>query len=146
METNLNTAQYNFNQGPSLYPVGPAIVRNLNPVAGKKSFLVFHKNKYKVIPTETIAFFCIKYESAVIVTFDRQEYFVSYSLEQIEQLLQPDQFFRLNRQYLINCDAVKEVERYFSRKLLVVPTISFPEKMIVSKEKAAGFLGWLRER
>src|SRR5881227_3256214 len=80
---------------------------------GKKSFLVFKHNKYKIIPTENIAFFYIKYESTVIVCFDRQEYSVNYSLEQILQLVSDLQFFRLNRQYLINFDAVKEVEHYF---------------------------------
>jgi DNA-binding LytR/AlgR family response regulator len=112
----------------------------------KKSFLVLNHNKYIVVPTETIAFFGIKYESTVIVTFDRQEYFIHYSLERLEQLVQEDQFFRLNRQYLINISAIKEVERYFARKLLVIPTISFPGKMIISKENARRFLDWLEKR
>jgi len=113
---------------------------------GKKSFLVLHHNKYIVVPTETIAFFYIKYESTVIVTFNRQEYSINYSLEHVQELLNRNQFFRLNRQYLINCDAIKEVEHYFARKLLVVPTIPFPDKMIVSREKARGFLDWLESR
>jgi len=49
--------------------------------AGKKNFLVFKHNKYIPIPTEHIAFFYVKYESSVIVTFDQQEYSVNYSLE-----------------------------------------------------------------
>jgi hypothetical protein len=74
--------------------------------------------------TENIAFFYIKYESAMIMCFDRQEYFVNYSLDQIQSLLPEKQFYRLNRQYLINFNAVKEVEHYFARKLLVNPVIS----------------------
>src|SRR4051812_37796787 len=72
--------------------------------SGKKSFLIFKHNKYKIIPTESIAFFYIKYESTVIVCFDGQEYSVNYSLEHIQHLLSDQQFFRLNRQYLINFD------------------------------------------
>src|SRR5205085_7125755 len=67
---------------------------------GKKSFLVFKNNKYKIIPTESIAFFYIKYESSVIVCFDSQKYSVKYSLEHIQHLLSDQQFFRLNRQHL----------------------------------------------
>src|SRR5688572_28160034 len=92
---------------------------------GKKSFLVFNRNRYITVPTESIAFFYIKYEATVMVTFDKHEYTVNYSLEQIQQLLSDQQFYRLNRQYLINFSAIKEVEHYFARKLLVVPTISF---------------------
>jgi DNA-binding LytR/AlgR family response regulator len=114
--------------------------------AGKKSFLVFKHNKYLVIPTERIALFYIKYDSTVIVTFDKQEHSVNYSLEQVQQLLPPYQFFRLNRQYLINANAIKEAEHYFARKLLVTPTLPFPDKLIVSKEKARNFLDWLESR
>ena len=98
------------------------------------------------IPTENIAFFYIKYESTVIVSFDKQEYFVNYSLEQIEHLLSQQQFYRLNRQYLVNFNAVKEVEHYFARKLLVKLVIPFTEKLLVSKEKAKNFLRWLENR
>ena len=114
--------------------------------AGKKSFLVFRQNKYLTVPTEKIAFFYIQYKCSVIVTFDRQEYSVNYSLEQIEQLLSDQQFFRLNRQYLISFNTIKEVEHYFARKLLVIPTIQFRDKLIVSKEKAKTFLDWLENR
>ena len=79
------------------------------PPAGKKSFLVFKHNKYITVPTRHIAFFYVKYESPLIVCKDRQEYAVGYSLKQIHSLVTDQQFFRLNKQYLINFDAVKEV-------------------------------------
>ena len=113
---------------------------------GKKSFLVFKNNKYVNVLTENIAFFYIKYESPVIMCFDKQEYFVNYSLEQIQNLLPEKQFYRLNRQYLINFNAVKEVEHYFARKLLVNPIIPTKDKLVVSKEKVTEFLRWLDNR
>jgi two-component system, LytTR family, response regulator LytT len=130
--------QHQFNQPASLYNPGN------DP--GKKSFLVFAHHKYMTVPTETIAFFYVKFESTVILTFDRREYSVKYSLEQIQQLLSEQQFFRLNRQYLINFKAIKEVEHYFARKLLVQPVIAFAEKLLVSRERAKDFLNWLERR
>lgn len=114
--------------------------------AGKKSFLVFKHNKYISISTENIAFFYVKYESSVIMCFDGQEYFVSHSLEQIQNLVTDKQFFRVNRQFLINFNAIKEVEHYFARKLLVNPVIPVADKLLVTKEKASGFLHWLDNR
>lgn len=114
--------------------------------SGKKSFLVYKHNKYIIVPVETIAFFYVKYETTAIVSLDKQEHFVSYSLEQIQQLVSGEQFYRLNRQYLINFSAVKEVEHYFARKLLVNPIIPFGDKLLVSKEKARSFLDWLENR
>src|SRR6188768_3803957 len=49
-------------------------------ISGKKSFLVFNRNKYIIVPTENIAFFYVKYDSSILVCFDKQEYFVNYSL------------------------------------------------------------------
>ena len=119
---------------------------SLQPPSGKKSFLVFKNNKYVNVLTENIAFFYIKYESSVIMCFDKQEYFVNYSLDQIQNLLSRKQFFRLNRQYLINFNAVKEVEHYFARKMLVNAVIPMKEKLLVSKEKVTEFLHWLDNR
>ena len=82
----------------------------------------------------------------MIMTFNREEYFVNYSLEQVQNLLPEEQFFRLNRQYLINFNAVKEVEHYFARKLLVNPVIPMKDKLIVSKERVTEFLQWLDNR
>ncbi len=118
----------------------------LTIAAGKKSFLVFKDNKYLNVLTENIAFFYIRYESTMIMCFDKQEYFVDYSLEQVQSLLPEKQFYRLNRQYLINFDAVIAVEHYFSRKLLVNSVIPMKDKLIVSKDKVSGFLHWLDNR
>ncbi len=98
------------------------------------------------MPTENIAFFYVKYESSIIMCFDRQEYSVNHSLEHIQTLLPAKQFFRLNRQYLINFDAVKEVEHYFARKLLVNLVIPAADKLVVSKEKVSSLLHWLDDR
>jgi DNA-binding LytR/AlgR family response regulator len=113
---------------------------------GKKSFLVFKNNKYTTIQTETIAFFYIRYEAVSIMTFQGQEYPVVQSLDQIQGLLSPMQFYRLNRQYLINFSAIKEVEHYFARKLLVKLVVPSPEKLLIGKEKTTAFLSWLENR
>jgi two-component system response regulator LytT len=122
------------------------LLRRMAAQAGKKSFLVFKHNKYFTVPIGNIAFFYIKYESSVIVSYDKQEYFVEYSLEQIQNLVTDQQFFRVNRQYLVNFSAVKEVEHYFARKLLVNLTVPVADKVLVAKEKAGVFLQWLENR
>jgi two-component system response regulator LytT len=113
---------------------------------GKKSFLVFKHNKYITVPTGNIAFFYVKYESTIITCFDRQEFSLNHSLEQIQSLLTDEQFFRLNRQYLINFNAVKEVEHHFARKLLVNLVVPSPDQLLISKEKVSSFLHWLDNR
>ncbi|MFC0773439.1 LytR/AlgR family response regulator transcription factor [Terrimonas alba] len=134
-----------FFQQNSMLKLADLLTRFSN-ATDKKSFLVYKNNKYINVLTENIAFFYIKYESAAIMCFDRQEYFVNYSLDQVQHLLPEKQFFRVNRQYLINFNAVKEVEHYFARKLLVNSTIPARDKLVVPKEKVTGFLHWLDNR
>jgi two-component system response regulator LytT len=113
---------------------------------GKKSFLVFKNNKYTTVQTDQIAFIYIRNESATIMTFQEQEYAIDQSLDQVQSLLSAKQFFRLNRQYLLNFSAIKEVEHYFARKLFVKLVIPSPDKLLIGKEKTSGFLSWLEGR
>jgi two-component system response regulator LytT len=119
---------------------------NSSVAIGKSSFLVFKHNKYFIVPTEKIAFFYVRYEISSIVCYNRQEYFLNYSLDNIQNLLTAKEFFRLNRQYLVNFHAVKEVEHYFARKLLVNLVLPSRDKILVSKEKVHSFLHWLDNR
>ena len=112
----------------------------------RKSFLVFKYNKYFSIKVANIAFFYIKNNTATIMTLDEQEYSLDESLDSIQSSLLPEQFFRLNRQYLINFDAIKEIEHYFSRKLFVKLVIPSPEILLVGKERATCFLNWMSQR
>ena len=146
METNLKTSAVSSGWLTPEYSSLDDLLTRLRAPEGKRNFLVFRDNKYINVPTEKIAFFFVKYESTAIMCFDRQEYFVQHSLDQIQNLLPEKQFFRLSRQYLINFNAVKEVEHWFARKMLVNLVIPFGDRLIVSKEKARSFLDWLEKR
>lgn len=122
------------------------LLKRIGLEEGKKSFLVFKDNKYTTIQTDQIAFFYISYDSATIMTFQEEKYFITQSLDQVQALVSSKQFYRLNRQYLVNFSAVKEVEHYFARKLLVKLVIPSPEKLLIGKEKTTGFLSWLENR
>lgn len=122
------------------------LLSKLSVPAGKNSFLVFKHQKYTTVPTENIAFFYIHNGLTSIVCFDKQRFDLNQSLDQIESLVSPKQFFRVNRQYLVNFKGIKQVEPYFLRKLLVTLTIETPEKLLINKEKSHNFLSWMEDR
>lgn len=122
------------------------LINKIGENDGKKSFLVFKQQKYMIVPTESIAFFFIRDEVPTIVNFNQEEFSIGQSLDEVYHLLSPKQFFRLNRQYLINFKAVLEVEPYFARKLFVKLLIPSPEKLLVGKDKVTLFLNWLENR
>lgn len=122
------------------------LLNRLEPQGGKKSFLVFKHNKYSTVQTDTIAYFCIKNEMVHIVCLDKQEYPVNQSLDQIYSMLWPSMFYRLNRQYIINFRAIKEIEPYFARKLYVKLVIETEERLLINKERSSSFLHWMENR
>ncbi|PUZ26164.1 DNA-binding response regulator [Chitinophaga parva] len=135
-----------FQQKAAPTPDLSDLLAKLGAPAGKTSFLVFLNQKYKTINVEDIAFFYIRHDSSWIMTFDKQQYPVNQSLDQLTQAVSAKQFFRLNRQYLVNFKAIKEVAPYFLRKLYVKLSIETPEKLLVNKEKSNAFLTWMENR
>jgi DNA-binding LytR/AlgR family response regulator len=103
------------------------LLNKLGVYQGKRSFLVFKNNKYTTIQTDQIAFFYIRNDSSTIMTFQGEEYSITQSMDQIQSLVWCKSFFRLNRQYIINFNAVKEVEHYFARKLFVKLVVPCPD-------------------
>jgi two-component system, LytTR family, response regulator LytT len=106
------------------------------------SILVFYKEKILPVKMDEIALFYIDNEVTYLLTFASQKYVAGKTLEELEQL-SGSNFFRINRQYLVNRKAVIDASRYFLRKLSVNLSIPYKEKILVSKEKTPQFLNWL---
>jgi len=106
------------------------------------SVLVYHKDKIVPVRLEEIALFYIENEITYLLTFDQKSYTINKTIEEIEKISSND-FFRVNRQFLVNRKAIKEASQYFARKLSLTLTIPFKEAITVSKLKVPEFLDWL---
>ncbi|RZM24249.1 MAG: response regulator transcription factor [Pedobacter sp.] len=120
-----------------------ALVKKEDPGANR-SILVYHKDRIIPIPTSAIAFFHVKNSVTHITTFEKKTYLISKSLDELEKMSGPA-FFRANRQFLVNRQAVVQASNSFSRKLTVELNIPSDEQVLVSKEKIPQFLNWLSE-
>ncbi|MCW0482338.1 LytR/AlgR family response regulator transcription factor [Gaoshiqia sediminis] len=106
------------------------------------SVLVYQKDNIIPVKLDDIALFYIKYEVTHLIAFDQKPYSVNKTLEELEKITGND-FYRANRQFLINRKAITNASQYFARKLSVSLIIPFKEKIIISKEKSRDFLNWL---
>jgi len=122
------------------------LLAKLDAPPEKTTFLVFKNQKYTTVTTQNIAFFFIRNEVTSLMTFDKQEFVLNQSLDQVAATVSSRQFFRINRQYLVNFKAIKEIEHYFLRKLLVRLVIDAPDKLTINKEKAHAFMSWMENR
>ncbi|HNZ71767.1 MAG TPA: LytTR family DNA-binding domain-containing protein, partial [Prolixibacteraceae bacterium] len=88
--------------------------------------------------------FFIDERSVFIRTFQGKTYDVDYSLDQLQQLVDPDQFFRINRNYLVNIDAVTKLVSYSSSRFKLELQPEFrADDLIVAREKAGEFKKWM---
>ena len=106
--------------------------------------LVHYKDKIMPVKTADIALFYIENEITYLQTFENKNYSITKKLEELEEIC-GSQFFRVNRQCLVNRKAIIDASHYFSRKLSINISVPFQEKILVSKEKSPAFLKWLEQ-
>lgn len=109
----------------------------------KDRFLVKNGAKIKTIPMEDIAYFYAEDGVVLLKTAQNQAFIIDYTLEQLEQLLHPHQFFRANRKFLVSIKSITEVHAYFKGRLLVNVNPPTAESIIISNERAGNFKQWM---
>lgn len=109
----------------------------------KNNFLIPFKGD-KLIPlnTDDIACFFIDYGTVKSISYDNKKYIMDNTLDELTEMLNPDFFFRANRQYIISKKAIKDIDLWFNSRLSVNLKISVPEKILISKARIPEFKSW----
>lgn len=106
-------------------------------------FLVKQGQKFASVETATIAYFFSEGRFIFFKTFDGQKYLVEYTLEELETMLDPQQFFRINRSLLIAFKSVEQIHPYFGNRLKLFLDPAMEKDILVSREKVNDFKKWL---
>ncbi|MBT1704425.1 LytR/AlgR family response regulator transcription factor [Chryseosolibacter indicus] len=106
------------------------------------TFLVHRKHKILPLPVQDIALFYITEVGIHVRTFGQEDYMMSQTLDELEAIISPVAFFRVNRQHIIHRKAVKDLEVYFNGRLLLNCS-SFDKPIIISKARVGVFKNWL---
>lgn len=109
------------------------------------SFLIRFREKIYPVLVSDIAFFYIEHETSYLYNLKGEKHPILKTLDEIENAIPPNQFYRINRQMIINRKAIKEIETYFNQKLIVSLTVHTPEQVIVPRLKVNPFLNWLEK-
>ena len=126
-----------------------AIDELLRQIGMKKSykscFLVPERDKLVPLPTVNIAYIYIEDKVVKTITLDGHTHYMSQTLDEIMAQLNPDDFFRANRQFIIARKGIKDMTIWFGNKLSVNMLVSIPEDIIISKAKVAEFKAWFAQ-
>jgi two-component system response regulator LytT len=112
-------------------------------IAYKQTLLVDYREKIIPVKLQDVGFIYTANGVVYLELDDNKRFTTPYTLEQLEAMLDPHQFFRANRQFILNRDYIDNIEYYFNRKLFIKCKIASPEKIVISRVKAQPFLQWL---
>ncbi|OJJ22469.1 hypothetical protein BKI52_07245 [marine bacterium AO1-C] len=111
----------------------------------QQSFLTQYREKSLVKQVKDVALFCVEQENVYLYTFAGEKFPLFKKLEYVESVCDPTQFFRINRQMLVNRAAVVSFEPYFNRKIALHLQVQLSEVVVVSRLKVAPFKEWLEK-
>jgi two-component system LytT family response regulator len=109
----------------------------------KSYFLIPEKDKLIPLSINDIAYIFIDTKVVKAITLNQKTYFLDKTLDEISEQLNPNLFFRANRQYIIARKAVKDLSIWFGSKIAVNLTVPVSERIIVSKVRAKEFKSWM---
>lgn len=109
----------------------------------KHRFMVKVGNMFKSFNVEDIAYFKSNDGMICLYTHTGQTYPIEYTIDQLENILNPIHFFRINRKFMVSVKSVVEIHSYFNSRLLLKILPKEEEQVIVSRERTSNFKRWL---
>lgn len=117
--------------------------QKLQPREFRKRFLVKHAQKLVSIEVDDIAYFFSDGRLNFFKTYDNRKFVVDYTMDELEEMLDPDRYFRASRSFYISVDSVDQIHDYFGNRLLLHLKPAVEKEALVSREKVTDFKKWM---
>jgi len=111
----------------------------------RERFLVPYKDGFEIVKADDTSFICTTFKDTRIYLPDGKFFSVSISLDEIEHQLNSHSFFRVNRQYIVNIQSVKNLKTYFAGKLRVYLHGYDNVEVMCSRDRASKLKEWLNK-
>ena len=117
----------------------------INPIDReyKKRFTIKMGQQLKMITIDEVECFYSENKGTYLHTFDNRDYLLDTILEQLETELDPKEFYRISRKFIIPLKGIKEIQMYSNSRLKVILPTYKDDEVIVSREKVNDFKSWL---
>lgn len=119
------------------------LVKDLMPKKYKERFLVKTRKELKYVAIDQIAYFYSEDGYTHLVTHTGQKQIIDYKLDELEAMVDPDKYFRINRKMIVELHSILKIETYFNSRLKLKLNPPHPSDVIVSRERCTKFKFWL---
>jgi len=109
----------------------------------KTRFMIKIGDHIKSVKTENISLFYAEGRTVYLLTNKQNKYIVDFRLEELESCLDPAMFFRPNRSFIVNINAIKDVIVYSNSRLMIILNQDFEKEIIASRDKVLPLKIWL---
>lgn len=109
----------------------------------RSRFLVKQGQKLIPIEVDEISYFFSEDSVSFFVNFERVKYVLDYSLEDVEQMIDPKLFFRISRQFILGVKSIVRIHNHFNGKLKLDLKPTNEKEITVSRERVADFKAWM---
>jgi len=116
-----------------------------NRIKYQERFIVRYAQKIKSIKTDDIAYFYIEAESVFLCTKSHNNYPIEYSLDRLESILNPKDFFRVNRQFIVNIASIENMYSLSKSRIKIELNPKPDNEVVVSFGKMSDFRNWLNK-
>lgn len=117
--------------------------QKLQPKEFRKRFLVKHAQKLVSIEVEDIAYFYSDGRLNFFKTKDNKKFIVDYTMDELEEMLDPDKYFRISRSFYVSVNSIDKIEDYFGNRLILQLKPAVEKEALVSREKVTDFKKWM---
>ena len=115
----------------------------LQPKEYRKRFLVKQAQKLVSIEVEDIAYFYSDGRLNFFKTTDNRKFVVDYTMDELEEMLDPERYFRISRSFYVSINSIDQIHDYFGNRLLLHLTPALDKEALVSREKVMDFKKWM---
>lgn len=120
-----------------------ALIHQLSPKTYQSRFLIKSGQQLHFINIDDIAYFYSESSLSFIKTKDKKKHIVEYTMDQIEELIDPNLFYRVNRKTIVQVNTIEKAVAYFNSRLVLKLSPPADFEVIVSREKVKSFKIWL---
>lgn len=109
----------------------------------KKRFTIKLGQQLKMITIDEVECFYSENKGTYLHTLDNRDYLLDQTLEQLENELNPKEFYRVSRKFILPMKAIKEIQIYSNSRLKIILPTYKDDEVVVSREKVTDFKSWL---
>lgn len=109
----------------------------------RKRFLVKHGQRLVSIEIDEIVYFFSDGRLNFFKTNDNRKFVVDYTMDELEEMLDPNKFFRISRSFYVSINCIEKIDEYFGNRLILALRPASEKEVLVSRERVTDFKKWM---